>query len=70
MGRISKVVEPKLFLHSTSDEIVPHDLAQKLFKAAKEPKQFVQIKGGHNTSFIDSQEDYTVAIVAFIEKLK
>ena len=70
IGKIDKVVEPKLFIHSTSDEIVPYSLAQKLFKAAKEPKQFIQIRGGHNTAFIDSQEDYTAAIITFSEELE
>jgi len=70
LDKIKKVSQPKLFIHSTSDEIVPYDLAKKLFNQAPQSKQFFDIKGGHNTAFIDSQQDYTRAIVSFVQELK
>ncbi len=68
--KIKDIDAPKLFIHSKSDEIVPYSLAQKLFDAAREPKNFVSIRGGHNTAFIDSQQEYAETISVFIEKSK
>jgi fermentation-respiration switch protein FrsA (DUF1100 family) len=60
---------PKLFIHSVSDEIVPFKLAEKLFNAAAEPKELIEIEGSHNRAFIDSQKKYLAAISLFISKL-
>ena len=69
LTRIKLVDAPKLFIHSENDEIVPFDLAVKLYNAAKEPKRFVKIMGGHNTAFLDSQSKYVSAIVTFTREL-
>ncbi|MGD0336150.1 MAG: alpha/beta hydrolase [Candidatus Omnitrophota bacterium] len=69
LSRIKRIKEPKLFLHSRQDEIVPIILAQKLFGAAVNPKYFVELKGGHNNLFWDSADKYLSAIEDFI-KLK
>lgn len=68
--KIGKVNAPIIFIHSPSDEIVPFELAQKLFDSANEPKKLIKIRGGHNTAFIDSQEVYTESIKSFIESIE
>jgi fermentation-respiration switch protein FrsA (DUF1100 family) len=70
MAKIKKITMPKLFIHSLDDEIVPVDLSKKLFNVAPEPKLFVTLKGGHNTCFADSQDDFLNSITSFIDKLK
>lgn len=47
-GLIEKVSVPLLVTHSRTDEIVPYDMGRRLFEAAHEPKQFVELEGGHN----------------------
>lgn len=69
-AQIGKVKEPKLFIHSKVDEIVPIILAQKLYQLAPEPKQFLEIIGGHNTAYIDAEAEYLAAIDNFITKIK
>jgi hypothetical protein len=69
LAKIKKINAPKLFMHSQEDEIVPFDLAQKLYDAANEPKQLVALIGGHNSAFLDSQEIYVSSINLFIERL-
>ncbi len=45
--RVRHIAAPMLFLHSPEDEIIPIDEGRKLFAAAREPKQFVEVRGGH-----------------------
>lgn len=45
--RIDKVGSPLLFLHSTEDTVIPIAEGRRLFDAAPQPKQFVEVTGGH-----------------------
>ena len=69
-GKIKKIPAPKLFLHSTEDEIIPVVLARKLFSHAVEPKYLTELRGSHNNAFIESQEQYLSAIKAFVNNLE
>jgi fermentation-respiration switch protein FrsA (DUF1100 family) len=66
MGRIKDIHARLLMLHSPDDEIIPYDLGKKLFQAANEPKQFVELKGDHNNGFMLSQPKYEQALAKFI----
>lgn len=68
-SRIRDINAPKLFIHSKEDEIVPINLAEKLYNAAECPKYFTELGGGHNTAFLDSSPDYINSIKEFIKKL-
>jgi fermentation-respiration switch protein FrsA (DUF1100 family) len=67
--KIKGIKAPKLHFHSLNDEVVPYDLGKKLFEAAPEPKELVQLQGGHNDSFIASQDIYTSKMKSFIDLL-
>ncbi|MCF7875167.1 MAG: alpha/beta hydrolase [Candidatus Omnitrophica bacterium] len=67
---IERVNEPKLFIHSKTDEIVPVRLAKELYKKAPQPKKFIEIVGGHNTAYLDRKDKYLSALDNFIEKIK
>ncbi len=69
LSKIAKVNCPKLMIHSRNDEIVPFRLGEKLFNAAGGPKTFLAIYGGHNSSFIDSEDLFTSKIREFINNL-
>ena len=45
--KIDKVRSPVLFLHSPEDVIIPIQEGRRLFDAAPQPKQFVEVTGGH-----------------------
>ena len=64
--KIRKVASPKLHFHSMSDEVVPYQLGRKLFENAPGPKEFVNLQGGHNDSFLISGEKYSAALDTFI----
>jgi fermentation-respiration switch protein FrsA (DUF1100 family) len=50
---------PVMFIYSGDDEIVPFKFGLKLYEAANEPKEFIEIFGGHNDCFLVSSEIYT-----------
>jgi fermentation-respiration switch protein FrsA (DUF1100 family) len=45
--KIDGVKSPKLFLHSIGDEVVPIEEGRRLFDAAPQPKEWIQVNGGH-----------------------
>ncbi len=67
--RITRVTCPVLILHSRADEVVPYALGRRLFAAAPEPKQFIDMLGGHNDGFLQSQPGYERALAGFLATL-
>lgn len=67
--KIKSIDIPKLIIHSINDEIVPYGLARKLFEAAAEPKEFLQVSGGHNTCFYDSEEFLKEKVADFLNRI-
>lgn len=65
-AQLQKVKYPVLVLHSPEDEIMPYHLGEKLFAAAREPKQFIALRGDHNSGFLISQPEYEQALSTFI----
>lgn len=70
LGKIKSVTYPKLFIHSVNDEIVPFKLGKKLFEEAPVPKEFLQVHGGHNSAFFESEEVLKEKVGAFLKGLK
>lgn len=65
----SKIIDvscPVLAFHSPEDEIVPYELGQRLFEAAPGPKYFVNLRGGHNDAFLDSEALFISEIDSFL----
>lgn len=65
---LSSVRAPVLVVHSRSDDIVPFSHGEKLFAAAREPKEFLEIRGGHNDGFVFMRPEWGDAIGAFLAK--
>ncbi|MDH5573558.1 MAG: alpha/beta hydrolase [Gammaproteobacteria bacterium] len=57
---------PVLVAHSPDDDIIPYEEGVAIFKAAPEPKQFLEMRGGHNDGFILSGSSYADALESFI----
>ena len=60
---------PVLVIHSGEDDIVPFAQGRKVFAAAGEPKQFVKIRGSHNTGLLESEDLYRAALKQFLAKV-
>jgi len=69
LQKVKQINIPKLFIHSVNDEIVPFELGRKLYEAAGDPKEFLQIHGGHNSCFYESEEILEDKIGYFLDRL-
>lgn len=69
ISKIKDIEVPKLIIHSVDDEIIPFRLGEKLFQQAAPPKEFLKMRGGHNTAFIDSEEVYKSGIRSFLQSI-
>lgn len=65
---IQAFTRPLLVIHSPTDEIVPYEMGQRLFKAANPPKDFLEIRGDHNAGFLRSGDIYIDGLDGFIQK--
>jgi fermentation-respiration switch protein FrsA (DUF1100 family) len=59
---------PVLIIHSRDDELIPFRHGEKLFSAAKDPKAFLEIIGGHNDGFLRSGKQYREGLDAFLSR--
>jgi uncharacterized protein len=52
LKKIPEIKVPLLVVHGTRDAVVPYEMGEKIFNAAKGPKQFIKVEGGshHNLS--------------------
>lgn len=60
---------PTFMLHSRADEIVPFDLAMKLYDALPGKKSFLEMQGGHNDAFYVSGDTYINGLKKFFDSL-
>ncbi|MFQ5500315.1 MAG: alpha/beta hydrolase [Candidatus Zixiibacteriota bacterium] len=66
VGKIAQVNCPVLVTHSQDDDMIPYEMGCKLFEAAVEPKQFVELSGGHNDRQYLQLQTYRNAIWVFL----
>ena len=66
MDKVGGIPIPKLFIHSPDDEIIPFEHGMRLFEKAREPREFLKIRGGHNEGVLLSGEQYTGGLDRFI----
>jgi len=65
---VAAVRSPVLVAHSLEDEIIPYRHGEALFAVARGPKQLLQLRGGHEDSFIVSGDYYVRALDAFLAR--
>jgi fermentation-respiration switch protein FrsA (DUF1100 family) len=63
---LKTVTCPVLVVHSRDDEIIPFDQGSRLFEVAREPKQFLELRGGHNDGFLVSGRRYLDGLDTFV----
>ncbi|RPI46148.1 MAG: alpha/beta hydrolase [Betaproteobacteria bacterium] len=64
---LRRVSAPVLVAHSREDEIIPYRHGRALFEQAREPKRFVEMRGGHNDAFLFSRREWTQALQQFLD---
>lgn len=66
LSRITAIAVPVLIAHSKEDEIIPYAHGRALFEAARQPKSFLILSGGHNDGFIYAREEWVAALRSFL----
>jgi len=66
IARLPKITSPTLVIHSPDDEVIGFHHGQDLFKAANQPKRFLQIHGSHNDGFLESIAIYKAGLQKFL----
>ena len=70
LGKMPRIKVPLLIFHSRDDEIFDIRHAQRLFAAANDPKQLVELRGHHNDAFLVSAATYHAALQKFFASLQ
>lgn len=60
---------PVLIVHSLDDEIIPYQQGEALFERARDPKQFLTLRGDHNGGFLLSGHLYTEGLDGFLSSV-
>jgi len=69
LARLKEIDAPLLIIHSPNDEIIPFEHGLRLFQDARQPKQLLQIAGGHNDGFWISRTQYLAGWEQFIQRI-
>jgi fermentation-respiration switch protein FrsA (DUF1100 family) len=67
-ANLQSVRAPVLVMHSREDDLIPFAHGQRLFEAANEPKQFLELAGEHNYGFVFMREEWVQALAGFLER--
>ena len=67
---VRKVRCPVMIIHSRNDEMIPFEFGLQIYDAANEPKEFVEIFGGHNDGFLVSGDTHKKAWTKWLDSLK
>ena len=65
---LENIACPVLIIHSTDDDLVPFSHGKRLFDRAREPKEFLEITGGHNNGYLVSEEHYAAGLDSFLSR--
>ena len=68
LDNLKHITCPILIVHSKSDKTIPIHHGIKLFDAANEPKEFLEIEGDHYDGFLATGQRYEDNIDKFITK--
>jgi pimeloyl-ACP methyl ester carboxylesterase len=60
---------PVLIIHSREDEMINFQHGLALYEAAPEPKRFIEIRGGHNTTLDITGQAYVEMLEAALQEL-
>jgi fermentation-respiration switch protein FrsA (DUF1100 family) len=68
LTHLPNIACPILVIHSRNDDVIPFSHGRRLFEAARPPKYFLEIEGGHNDGFIFSKNDWVSRLDGFLQQ--
>lgn len=67
IDKVPHISAPKLFMHGSDDQLIPIDLAKRLFAAAAGPKTFIETPGNHNEAGIEWNHESTADVLKWLD---
>lgn len=67
ISKIGKLNCPILVTHSPVDELIPYEMGQRLYRAAKSDKRFIDLAGSHNERISYDNDHYIKGLRRFLE---
>ena len=67
---LTSIRTPVMIAHSPQDEIIPYHHGEALYSVASEPKQFLEMAGGHNDGFVFAREEWVRALEVFLTRFQ
>lgn len=68
LRNLERIRVPLFVAHSRDDEIVPFRHGRRVFEAGREPKEFLEMRGGHNEGFVFARTEWVSRVAAFLER--
>jgi fermentation-respiration switch protein FrsA (DUF1100 family) len=68
LARLEQISCPLLVIHSRDDGIIPFTHGQRLLAAARQPKQFLEIRGSHNEGFVFARNEWIRQLDGFLQQ--
>ena len=68
VGKLPRIQAPVLVAHSRNDDLIGFHHAERNFKAAREPKQFLEIAGNHVSVIEDGRKEYLGGLDSFFAR--
>ena len=68
LAKIADIHVPVLVMHSLDDELIPFDMARRIFEKANEPKEFLQMTGTHAAGYLTTGARYIEKVREFLLK--
>jgi fermentation-respiration switch protein FrsA (DUF1100 family) len=69
LERLAAIRSPVLVIHSPQDDIIPYSHGRRLYEAAREPKAFLELRGGHNDGFVFGRAEWVRVVGEFLERV-
>ena len=67
--RVERLELPTLVAHSPSDEVVPYRQGEQLFNAANQPKEWLEMQGGHGGGWVATGQHYLNRMEEFLHSV-
>lgn len=68
LTRLTQIDCPVMVIHSRNDDVIPFKHGQRLFEAARPPKKFLEIDGGHNDGFVFGRKEWVGYLGSFLQQ--
>jgi fermentation-respiration switch protein FrsA (DUF1100 family) len=68
LENLKRIQAPVFVAHSRDDDVIPYSHGRKLFEAAREPKAFLELRGGHNDGFIFTRQEWVAQLGVFLDR--